>query len=217
MTFLDMIEIYNISKGNENLDDIGSIFADIVIDNRIDKDTMISAILDKCGAMHCIYETTATFKYFSDHFFKKYQWNISRLADTLDFEYNPLQNNKVDWTETTDIRQDLDTVENTSENRDKTNGYNGTETNTISAMNSSNYEPDNRSQTTSSATENIDADKDRSKEEDLTWAETDTHHETGTINTPFQDLIEKERKVSQFNVYNWIAEKYASELFLLVY
>lgn len=217
MTFLDMVEIYNISKGNENLDDISSIFADIVIDSRVDKDTMISAILDKCGAMHCIYETTATFKYFSDHFFKKYQWNISRLADTLDFEYNPLQNNKVDWTETTDIKQDLDTVENTSENRDKTNGYNSTETNTISAMNSSNYEPDNRSQTTSSATENIDADKDRSKEEDLTWKETDTHHETGTINTPFQDLIEKERKVSQFNVYNWIAEKYASELFLLVY
>lgn len=217
MTFLDMIEIYNISKGNENLDDIGSIFADIVIDNRIDKNTMISAILDKCGAMRCIYETTATFKYFSDHFFKKYQWNISRLADTLDFEYNPLQNNKVDWTETTNIKQDLDTVENTSENRDKTNGYNGTETNTISAMNSNDYEPDNRSQNTSSATENIDADKDRSKEEDLTWEETDTHHETGTINTPFQDLIEKERKVSQFNVYNWIAEKYASELFLLVY
>lgn len=217
MTFLDMIEIYNISKGNENLDDIGSIFADIVIDNRIDKDTMISAILDKCGAMHCLYETTATFKYFSDHFFNKYQWNISRLADTLNFEYNPLQNNKVDWTETTNIKQDLDTVENTSENRDKTNSYNGTETNTISAMNSSNYEPDNRSQTTSNATENIDADKDRSKEEDLTWEEADTHHETGTINTPFQDLIEKERKVSQFNVYNWIAEKYASELFLLVY
>ena len=185
--------------------------------SRVDKDTMISAILDKCGAMHCIYETTATIKYFSDHFFKKYQWNISRLADTIDFEYNPLQNNKVDWTETTDIKQDLDTVENTSENRDKTNGYNSTETNTISAMNSSNYEPDNRSQTTSSATENIYADKDRSKEEDLTWKETDTHHETGTINTPFQDLIEKERKVSQFNVYNWIAEKYASELFLLVY
>lgn len=217
MTFLDMIEIYNISKGNENLDDISSIFADIVIDNRIDKNTMISAILDKCGAMHCIYETTATFKHFSDHFFKKYQWNISRLADTLNFEYNPLQNNKVDWTETTDIKQDLDTVENTSENRDKTNGYNGTETNTISAMNSNDYEPDNRSQTTSNATENIDADKDRSKEEDLTWEETDAHHETGTINTPFQDLIEKERKVSQFNIYNWIAEKYASELFLLVY
>lgn len=217
MTFLDMIEIYNISNGNENLDDISSIFADIVIDSRVDKDTMISAILDKCGAMHCIYETTATFKYFSDHFFKKYQWNISKLAETLDFEYNPLQNNKVDWTETTDIQQDLDTVENTSENRDKTNGYNGTETNTISAMNSSNYEPDNRSQSTSSATENIEADKDRSKEEDLTWKETDTHHETGTINTPFQDLIEKEREVSKFNIYNWIAEKYASELFLLVY
>lgn len=217
MTFLDIIEIYNISKGNKNISDISALFADIEIDSRIDRDTLYSALLDKCGAMQCIYETTATFKYFSDHFFKKYAWNIQRLADTLEFEYNPILDRKLDWTETTDIKQDLDTVENTSEDKDRSNSYNETETNTISAMNSSTYQPDNQRQTNGSISEAIDTSRDRNKEEDLTWEETDTHHETGTTGSSYQDLIEKERKVSQFNVYNWIAEKYASELFLLVY
>ena len=33
----------------------------------------------------------------------------------------------------------------------------------------------------------------------------------------YQDLIEKERKVAQFNIYNWIIERMRKELFLLVY
>lgn len=228
MTFLDMIEIYNVKNGYE-LNDIEKIFDGIVLDSRLDKSTLIGVLLDQCGAMHCIYETTATFKYFSDNFFKKYEWNIGKLVDSIEVEYNPLENRKLHWTETTDITQNLDTSETSDEDRTKRNtgtqgsAYNENETNTISAMNSSTYEPDSKRDTSGSNTrtdnlsEVIDATNSRNKDEDLTWDETDEHTETGTVNTAYQDLIKKEREQAQFNVYNWIANKYSKELFLLVY
>lgn len=292
MTFLDIIEIYNVTNGNDE-NDIGSLFVDIDIDERLNKDILVGSLLDECGAMRCIYETTATFKYFSDLFFKKYKWNIGKLLDTLELKYDPIKNMNLEWTETTKINQDLATEEEASENRTKqntgtqtnantgtqtnantgtqTNASNETEnvdntgtqsneyseeqTNTISAMNSSDYEPDNHRDTSGGNTrtdnlsssrtdnisstrtdnlsstrtdnltatrtddleENITAGKDRSKNENLTWDEEDKHYESGYKDTIVQDLIAKEREISEFSIYGWIAKKYAKEMFLLVY
>ena len=220
MTFLDMIEMYNVKVGND-LDNIDSLFTDAQIDERLDKHVLAGVLLDKCGAMRCLYETTNTFKFFSDNFFKKYEWNIKKLVDTVEAEYNPLVNKKLTWTETTDIEQNLDTDEDRSKQNTGTQGnaYSENETNTISAMNSSNYEPDNKRDISGSntRTDNLNESINASKDENLTWDETDVHTEEGIINTAYQDLIEKERKQAQFNVYNWIADKYAKELFLLVY
>lgn len=146
MTLIDMIELYNIQKGLD-LSDIESIFADIDIDARIDKSTLVGSIVDVCGAMDCIYNTAPTFKYFSDNFFKKYKWNIGKLLDTLEFEYDPIKNKSMQWTETTDIQQNLDTAEESGENRNRANTgtqkneYEENEENTISAMNSGTYQP----------------------------------------------------------------------------
>lgn len=216
MTFLDMIEMYNVVNGN-NLNDIESIFKDIELDSRLDKSALAGVLLDECGAMRCIYETTASFKYFSDLFFKKYAWNIKKLVDSLNFEYDPLKNKNMEWIETTQIEQNLDTEENREKNNTGTEGTVFNETNTISAMNSNTYQPDNKRDGSSTRTDNLKETNDSNKNENLTWDETDTHTESGTERIPFQDLIEKERKVSQFNIYMWIANKYSSELFLMVY
>lgn len=228
MTLLDIIQVWNLEKGNE-LNDLESLYEDIVLDSRLDKETLIGVLLDECGACQSVYNTSPTFKYFSDLFFKKYQWNIGKLVDSLEFEYEPLKNKSLEWEETTEIEQNLDTTEGREESRTKDNtGTQGTEygeevDNTISAMNSSDYEPDNKSDTSGNNTrtdnlkEEISATVDKTKGEDLTWDETDKHTESGTDGIAFQDLIEKERKVAQFSVYGWIAKKYKDELFLLVY
>lgn len=244
MTLLDIIEIYNMKTGRK-IDDVGSLYEDIDIDARIDKEILVGSLLDECGAMNCLYDTTATFKYFSNNFFKKYKWNIVKLLDTLELKYNPLTNKNVTWTETTKIEQDLDTAESQSENRGRStseedserntgsvkNNYSDDEENKISAMNANDYVPDNKRKTegenkreddlkrerNGSSSEHIDASKDRNKSENLAWDEIDTHTESGTNDVLYQDLIEKERKVAQFSIYNWISKKYAKELFLLVY
>lgn len=216
MTFLDMIELYNI-QNDRDLNDIGSMFEDIVLDSRVDKDVLVGALLDECGAMRCLYETTATFKYFSNNFFKKYQWNITKMWNTLEFKYDPLKNKELEWTEETDITQNLDTEENRNKDNTGTQGNVYEETNTVSAMNSDTYSPDNKSNSNNTRTDNLNEQINATKDEDLTWDETDTHKESGTVNTAYQDLITKERKVAEFNIYNWISKKYASELFLLIY
>lgn len=226
-TLIDIIQMYNI-RHSVDVDNMEFFYNDIEIDERLDKEVLIDTILDECGAMIAIYNTSNVFKRFSDNFFKKYKWNITKLADTLHFDYDPLKTKNVTWTETTDIKQELDTDESAEESRTKDNTGTRTtvgdyeETNTISAMNSSNYEPDNKSESDNSSTrtdalkEEISAETGKTKNEDLTWEETDTHTENGTEGT-YQDLIEKERKIAQFSLYGWIAKKYASELFLLVY
>ena len=126
---------------------------------------------------------------------------------TLDFEYDPLKNKNVEWTETTTIEQNLDTEEEHNENKTRsntgtqttnetgtqTNEFDGDETNTISAMNSNTYEPNNKTTTDNSNTRPDHLQKqrtdnllegeqkagDRNKSEDLTWDETDTHTESG--------------------------------------
>ena len=308
MTLLDMIELYNIRNDLE-LDDMESLYRDIDIDERLDKDILIGTLLDQCGAMRCIYETTATFKYFSDLFFKKYKWNITKLIDTLELNYDPLVNKTLDWTEVTDIDQNLNTDEDITQNKNKSNTgtqvtqdrgtqtntntgtqvtqdrgtqtntntgtqvtddtgtqkheYSDNAENTISAMNSSSYEPDSNKEAsgenertdnlkstrtdnltgtrtdnldktrtdnltetrtdnldktrTDNLEENVDSASARDKTEQLAWDETDTHREKGINNITFQELIEKERKIAQFSIYNWISKKYAKELFLLLY
>lgn len=228
MNLVDIIQVFNMNSGND-IDDMEKFYADIDIDERIDKSTLVGVLLDECGAMDVLYSTTGTFKYFSDNFFKKYKWNIGKLLDTLDLKYDPIKNKNVEWTETTSIEQNLDTAEESGENRNRKNGgtqknnYKEGETNTISAMNSGSYQPDNKSEKegnntrTDNLNEDITSSKDRNKNEALTWEETDKHIESGTNDIIVQDLIEKERRVAQFSVYGWIAKKYAHELFLLVY
>ena len=135
----------------------------------------------------------------------------------------------MEWTETTSIEQNLNTEEESGETRNRANtgnqntNYTDNEENTISAMNDNNYQPDNNRANNGNITrtdnlnESITSDKDRNKNEALTWEETDTHKESGVNDIIVQDLIEKERKVAQFSIYAWISRKYSKELFLLIY
>ena len=185
MTYLDLLEIYNL-KNNKDLNDIGAIFADADIDERVDKSILAGTILDECGAMHCIYTTSPTFKFMSDNFFARYKDSISRVLDALEVKYNPLESINFDWTEKTDIKQDLDTTEDYTEDRTKTNTGTTTTSNTgttstnetgsvdvintgtqdnqsslteenkISAMNDSNYQPDSYKESSSTNTRTDD-------------------------------------------------------------
>ena len=178
MTYLDLLEIYNL-QNNKDLNDIVAVFADADIDERVDKSILAGTILDECGAMHCIYTTSPTFKFMSDNFFARYKDSISRVLDALEVKYNPLESINFDWTEKTDIKQDLDTVEDYTEDRTKTNTGTTTTSNTgttstnetgsidvintgtqdnqsslteenkISAMNDSNYQPDSYKESSS--------------------------------------------------------------------
>ena len=260
MTLIDIIETGNLNT-DRVLDDASWLYENIDIDERLDKEVLIDCLFDECGAMTAIYSTTRVFKKFSDNFFKKYKWNIGKMLDTMELKYNPLENMNKNWTDTTEISQELETEEEHEEGRTKVNtgtqekdntgtqnvantGTQGTEysddtDNTVSAMNSDDYQPDSKSENegsntrtdnlnelrtddlketrTDNLTETIGAATNRTKNESLGWEETDTHTESGSDRVVFQDLVKKEREVAKFSVYNWISRMYAKELFLMVY
>ena len=132
VTYLDILEIYNL-KHDKDLDDITAVFDGIDIDERVDVGILAGTILDECGAMRCIYNTSQTFKYFSDNFFARNKEAISRVLDALEVKYNPLESINFDWTETTGINQNLDTDESILEDRTKRNTGTQTTRNTGSS------------------------------------------------------------------------------------
>lgn len=67
------------------------------VDKRLDKSTMIGMVLKECGALVPMYKEMDAFMFNHTLWFKANKLVISHLCDTLDYEYNPIEN--YDWHE----------------------------------------------------------------------------------------------------------------------
>lgn len=211
MNLIDILDIYSLEH---DVDEVFLLFNDIVLDNRVNKDILMMSILKDLGAMRPITTDPDLYKMLVDNFFKKYNSNISKLCDTLDLEYNPLYTKDIyhDLGEEEDRHSvgDIDNTDKYTTNTDSTN------TGEVSAYDSSSYQPkqkdtlDNDVEHSGETTSDIvsDVNSDRALSEHTVGKDGDTS---------YQDLIEKQRKVVEFNIYNWIIKQMRSELFLLVY
>lgn len=203
MNLIDILDIYSLENDSNQM---FLMFDDIVIDERIDKDILNTTIISELGAMRPITTDPDLYKMLVDNFFKKYSGNITRLLDTIDLEYNPLTNR--DMTEI-EHRHSVGDIDNTDTYDTDTDATNTTE---VSAYDSSTYQPkqkdtiDNGVHHEAETTSDIDSTVDTNKH---------TAGKDGDM--PYQDLIEKERKIVEFNIYNWIIKQMRKELFLLVY
>lgn len=203
MNLIDILDIYSLENDSDQL---YLLFDDIVLDERIDKDTLLMTVLKELGAMRPITTDPDLYKMLVDNFFKKYSSNISKLLDTLDLEYDPLGNKDLSEVEHRHSVGDIDNTDTYDTNTDDTT------TNEVSAYDSNQYQPKSKdttdhdvhhsAETTSDIDSVVDTNKTiKGKDGDMT----------------FQEMIEKERKIAEFNIYNWITKQMRRELFLLVY
>jgi hypothetical protein len=124
-------------------------------------------------------------------------------------------------TTTVEIDQDMDTTtagSNTDQyTRNTTDG--DEETRKVSAFDETTFQNDSQriSSGTGSVTHNGTKTDSGTKNEDLTWRETDQTVRTGYKDRDVQDALEKERKLNRFNVYQWIVKKYKEDMMVLVY
>lgn len=223
MNLIDILDIYSLEHDSNEL---LLMFDDYVIDSRVDRDTLNTEIISKLGAMRPITTDSNLFKILFDNFFKKYNSNIIKLCDTLDLQYNPLYTkdiyHDVNEKENRHSVGDIDNTDKYSTNTDQTNTGTDTNEETVSAYDSSSYQPmkknvetqnlrtDNDVQHSGETTSDIVSDVDTDK--------TLSEHTLGKDgDLPYQDLIEKQRKLVEFNIYNWIIKQMRRELFLLVY
>lgn len=199
VNLIDILHIYAIKQESS---DLFCMLNDYELDERLDRNTMNKVIIKDLGAMRPITTVSIVFKVRLDTFFTEYKQNISKLLDTLNYEYNPIHTKDMYETEHRESTGDIDNTDNYQTNN--------TNENKVSAYDSNNYE--NKDRTTNDTQHSAKTTSDIKSDVD-----TEKHMYGKDGETAIQDLIEKERKIDEFNIYRWITQKMKKELFLLIY
>lgn len=187
MTLIDLLDIYAFQNSSQ---DITLLMMDYPLDTRIDREKLNKIIIKDLGDMVPASNTPKVWKFMLEMFFEKWRYNIGKELDTMYLSYNTLHNN--DWDTTAHSRTDADGTSSGT-----------TETHT-SAYDVSTYQPRTKVSTNGSYSDDTVTDT------------TFTKGGHGDKHT-YQQLVQEERDLSEFNIYDWILERMRKELFLLVY
>ena len=119
-----------------------TLFNNIVIPQGVDKETLISTIMLRCGLQNPLYEDYDVFKTQTEVWFQAHLWNFERAVRLINEEYNPLWNK--DGTQT--ITRELNRTEDETTARDVSTDTTGTETNVESGSESNRVDYNSQSQ-----------------------------------------------------------------------
>ena len=216
------------------------LWSGVSVPTGINKDLMINYIIKECGLLEPIYAEPELLKAQITMWSAANQWTFQHLLNIINSEYSPIENVYENRTETTtrDLAEDVNTSsDRTMQNQESlTHGENitrnltGSETNenTVSAYNTSTYQPDRASEGSQSENEttahsgqdvtqsNIGENKvdavDRDEIENTTY-EVFRHGNIG-VTTNQQMINEELDLLERFNLYLWIARKFRNELMI---
>ncbi len=207
---MNLIDVLNMYAMMNDSYDLTLMLQDYTLDDRINREVMNKVIIRELGAMTPFVTDTKVFKFSLENFFNKWNYNIGKLIDTMYYEYNPISNKNMTRTvnenEKRESSADIDNTDKYTTNTDNEEK--------VSAYDSSSYQPKTK----------IDNDVDHSGEttSDI-QSNVETEHHLGENitgkdgDTSYQELIEQERELVQFNIFDWIIKQMRRELFLLVY
>lgn len=211
MNLIDTLDLYAMENDSDNL---FLLLADYTLDERIEREALNRVIIKDLGACRPITTNPDLFKTLLETFFDKWNYNIGKLIDTMYYDYNPIGNK--DITRKLDEQEDRHSTGDIDNTDTYTTDTDNTDENTVSAYDSSSYQPkqkdtfdgtvSHRGATTSDIVSTVDTDKDV------------LEHIAGKDgNDSYQTLIEQERELAQFNIFVWICTQLRKELFLLIY
>lgn len=199
MNLIDLMDVYSALHDS---DDMMLILNDYTIDSRISRDTLNTVIVSELGATRPITTDPDMFKILLDSFFNKYALNIKRLVDTMYLEYNPLDTKNMVETEHRYSKGDIDNTDsysNTTGQEDKVSAY---DSNEYQSKGKTDGSVVHEGETTSDIESTVDTEKNMRGKDGQ---------------DSYQTLIEQERRLAEFNIFNWIIKQMRKELFLMVY
>ena len=223
MNLIDILDIYSLDK---NVDNIFLMFNDYILDDRIDRDVMNTTIINELGNARPITTDPDLFKIMFDNFFKKYSSNITKLVDSMYLEYNPLHTKDITRelgeNEHRYSKGDIDNTDKYNTTTDNVETQSHTGENQVSAYDAQTYQPKDKSSDTQSSSTVNGVEHSGETTSDIestvdTDKNTDEHIYGKDGDMPYQSLIEQERKLAEFNIFNWIIKQMRKELFLLIY
>ena len=215
-----------------------NLFSNMVLPEGVDRELVIETILEKYGMQALVRPDPSYMKKHIGIWSRRKLWTWTKLYDTLNLEYNPIDNTDKyeDYTDTrtterttsgetastsggTDSRTENET---TSGTRDETVDHD------VSAENASDYQPDSRDTTqgensesrenTARGTTSLKSNGTNNETENYTDTFKHTLHTHGNIGvTTTQQMIEAERESVRYNLVEEIAADYQAAFCLDIY
>lgn len=191
------------------------------IDSRIDIDVLTATIISRCGTLLPLHSNIDVFKILSDNWFKRKSYNISKMLDTLEYDYNPIENyNRSDL-----VHENVNTSNESNTETDygsvvESNGNNKeSNENTVSAYNTFTYQPNKKDEIQSNYNQKQNQNDSQSiikndKYNKNNWIVTTSKGNIGITTT--QKMIASEREINIFNIYEWISLMYEAEFFICI-
>lgn len=213
MTLIDSINLWRLQNQNE------FYFNDIVLDERLNKEDLYNMILTEYMNMLVLYANPQLFKTTVKLFFLKNKDRISDLIDTTVLNYDPLENystvetGKLDRTGTKGFTQADNRTENITREGDTTS------THFVSAFNNVQGEDVEQNRDVIKAKEKVVDTENYTSAQDTNTKDNEETRDTkkGITNLTYQDLVEKQRKVVQFSIYEWILKEFAKDLLVAIW
>lgn len=178
------------------------LFSGMVYPDELDRDVLIDSILSECAELEIIYPDPDYMKNLITLWSKKELYNWRKLYDTTQFVYNPIWN--------------VDGIVTETETRNLQNKYQQTE-------NADNKNVNAKTGYNSGAFEDAEQDTgrtdiERGGESADTGSVTRETKRGGNIGvTMTQQMIEAEREVDKFNIYDFIVDSFKRRFCILVY
>lgn len=207
-----------------------AIWDDLILPEGIERDLVIETILFECGELELLYSEPRLLARLIKNWATAEQLIWQKLYATLHFEYNPIWNKDGEVIETEDrnhISKNFDSGTESSRSEGSTGrdvSGSGENTEQVSAYNTSDFNNRNKNTEKNSSQEHIISDSEvgSEKAEDREGYEADDRNyhrkEFGNIGvTTTQSMIQEERAVVQFDIYDYIAQSFKKRFCICVY
>lgn len=195
------------------------LFKYLVLPEGMEKETFTDTLFLDYGERAVLYTNPEMLQRMIGAWSSKWSLELSRIAKTLLEDYEPLWN--IDrYEEVTDTTADT-ASEDITGSLSATNGTTNAQTieNTTSAYNSSQYEPDNKSQVDGSGSETISQTSGSNKDNEFNRNFDHSGHYYGNGGvTMSQQMAESEVKLRErYNLYHEACKLFSDDLLLYIY
>ncbi|MBR2591885.1 MAG: hypothetical protein IKD62_02845 [Oscillospiraceae bacterium] len=194
------------------------LLSNIVLPEGVDRETLVNQILFEGCTLFPIYQDPKLFKAMAEHYFRMREQIHAELFKTLEYKYDPLENYDRTEDRTHSGNENINRNLATEETAGTGTTSNGKTEEKVSAFNEDGYQPQNLSE--SESTMNSNTDTEGSEDETTARTHSGTEHTRihGNIGvTTSQQMLEAQRGVVQFSLYEFIAAHFLTKFMIGIY
>lgn len=182
-------------------------------------DTLKSLIVIRCGLLTPLYSEPETMAQAISNWFDVNAYGIGKMLDMAKTEYLPLENYRRNESVTRGLERARGEDETTKDTGDITDEYHNTTEKTVSAFNSTEYAPDEKTEASGDNTRTLNTERGRKLAETQKDSEKEERLVYGNIGTmTTQSMFNEELDLlDRFNPYEWIVSRMERDLFLALW